>query len=76
MTDRIQEIQLPDKNFHFGISNQSGKLTLYFDGVEVNPKHMADFSITGWHYSNKYVKEVESRSKLQRIWRIIRSEDR
>ena len=73
MTDRIEQIQLPNKNFHFGMSNQSGKLTLYLDGVEVNPKHMADFSISSWYYSNKYVKEVESRSKLQRIWRIIRN---
>lgn len=64
---------LPDKTFHFAITNDGKKYELYLDGVRVFPKQIDDFTIEGWRYSNKYINEMNKRSKWQRIKAILRS---
>lgn len=62
---------LPNKTFHFALTNDGKKYELLIDGVLVAPKMLDDFTIEGWHYSNEYI----NRTKLQRIWAILKEEN-
>jgi hypothetical protein len=62
---------LPDKTLHFALSNDGKQFRVYFDGVEVSPQSVGDFTLEGWRYSNEYVNKLMKRTKWQRVKQLL-----